>query len=190
MGESEAHTPVALPPRNNLSIDWTEGTRWCIWSRHCSRSLMVVGSIPDGVIDIILPAALWSWGQLSLQQKWIPGIFPGRYRRPVCRADNLTIFMCFLSWNMGFSPSWTLRASSDLYRDCFTFCFTNLFGVWWAPHPVWTFGKGEKSLVSARIRIPDYPVLSVKTTLTELSRLPNNNEIIIITQNLWQMGQI
>ena len=35
------------------------------------------GSIPDGVTDIILPALLWPSGRHNLQQKRVPGIFPG-----------------------------------------------------------------------------------------------------------------
>ena len=48
------------------------GTRWRSWLRHCTTNREVAGSIPDGVI---LPAALWPWAFLSLQQKWVPGIF-------------------------------------------------------------------------------------------------------------------
>jgi hypothetical protein len=35
------------------------GMRWRSWLRHCAKIRKVAGSIPDGVTDIILPAALW-----------------------------------------------------------------------------------------------------------------------------------
>jgi len=69
-------------------------------------------------IDIILLATQWPWGQHSLYQKWVQGIFPRGQRRPVHRADNITTFMCWLSRNLEASTSWNPQGLS---RDCFTF---------------------------------------------------------------------
>ena len=52
----------------------SRGTRWRISLRHCATSRKVEALIP---CDLTFPAALWMWSRLSLQQRWIPGIFCG-----------------------------------------------------------------------------------------------------------------
>jgi len=53
-------------------------------------------------IDIILLIALWPWGQFSLLQKWVPGVFPEGKKRPVHKANNLTTILghCHIIWEL------------------------------------------------------------------------------------------
>ena len=52
------------------------------WLRCCATNRKVAGSIPAGVSEFFIDIksfsiALWPCGRLSLQQKWVPGVFPG-----------------------------------------------------------------------------------------------------------------
>ena len=92
------------------------GTRWRSWLRHCATSRKVAGSIPDCVIGI------FHWHNPSGRTMDLGSTQPltemstrnisWGLRRPVRTADNLTTFMCRLSWNLGASTSWNPQGLS------------------------------------------------------------------------------
>ena len=91
-------------------------TRWRSCLMYCATSREVAGSNPDGVIGI------FHWHNPS-GHSMAPGLtqplteMSTRYiswglRRPVHRADDLTTFVCWLSWNLGASASWNPQSLS------------------------------------------------------------------------------
>jgi hypothetical protein len=84
---------------NNVARWWCHG-----WFRQCATSRKVAGSIPGVIIGIL------HWHNSSgrtvalglkqpLTEMSTRSICWGS-RRPVCRAENLTTYVCRLSWNL------------------------------------------------------------------------------------------
>jgi hypothetical protein len=73
---------------------------------------------------LIIPTALWLWGRLSLQQKWVPAIFLVDIGRSARKADDLTIVCVPIALKMWEPRRLTiLWVFTTCFRDCFTFIF-------------------------------------------------------------------
>jgi hypothetical protein len=92
------------------------GTRWRSWLRHCATNWKVAGSIPDGVTGIFQwldpSGRIVALGSTQPLTEVSTRDLSWGWRRPVCRADNLTTFMCRLSRNSGASTSWNPKGLS------------------------------------------------------------------------------
>jgi hypothetical protein len=99
------------------------------WLRHCATSRMVAGSIPDGAIGI------FHWHKPSSRTMALESTQPitemstrnisWRVKAAGAMADNLTTFMCRLSWNLGVSTSWNPQGPSrPLQGLLYLFFFT------------------------------------------------------------------
>ena len=91
----------------------------CWWRsrlRLCATSRKIAGSIPDGVIGIFRwhnPSGhTMALGLTQPLTEMSPSNISWRQRRPVRRADDLTTFMCRLSWNLGDSTCWNPQGLS------------------------------------------------------------------------------
>ena len=86
-------------------------TRWRSWFRHCATSRKVAGSSSDFVIGIFH----WhnpSGRTMALESTQPPTEMSTRNISWVITADNLTTFMCRLSWNLRASTSWNPQGLS------------------------------------------------------------------------------
>jgi hypothetical protein len=108
-------TPLYLP--RTIHFLWAHGSAvgWgTALQVGMSRVRFPVVSL-EFFIYIILLSALWPWGGLSLSQKWVPGIFPE------VKVDNITTFLCRLSWNPGASTSWNPQGLSRPVQELYLF---------------------------------------------------------------------
>jgi hypothetical protein len=117
----------AAPPEDEKDITRTQYTQWRSWLRHCTTNRKVAGSILDGIIGIFhwhYPSGRTMALGLTqgLTEMSTRNISWGR------RADNLTTFMCRLSWNLGTSTSWNPQGLSRpvmglLYLYCYYYYY-------------------------------------------------------------------
>jgi hypothetical protein len=83
---------------------------WRSWLRHCATSQKVTSLIPNGVIGIFhwyIPSSCTI--ALGLTQPLTENEYQEYF---LGSEDDLTTFMCWLSWNLGASASWNPQGLS------------------------------------------------------------------------------